>query len=243
MLYPYCKVLHMIIIVHYILFMFFRPQQHGFNNIMSDVAHINNLQREADAEIGDEWQSLDINFQISSVLPSSATPFSTQRQAEAEIGDEWEGVSYHDFELPPSSAPNFRMPHAVADGLMSVVRSSIECSICTETFNKGILCQDYLIQLNKPVQYMCGCQICTHCYRENLCCSPHKMYGSTFPQMKNIASDLANCLEFENSGSFNLEDMKHDDRPLKNAYVRTQLQDIMNGRQVIDIPTLQPGRL
>ena len=203
--------------------MFYRPNR--FNNIMSDVAHINNLQREADAEIGDEWQSLDINFQISSVLPSSATYFRTQRQADAEIGDEWEGAnvdSYHDFHLPsvpPSSAPNFRMPQAVADRLMSVVRSSIECSICTETFNKGILCQDYLIQLNKPVQYMCGCQICTQCYRENLCCSPHKMYGSTFPQMKNIASDLANCLEFENLGSLNLEVMKHDDHSLKNAYV------------------------
>ncbi|XP_045081827.1 uncharacterized protein LOC123492750 [Coregonus clupeaformis] len=93
--------------------------------------------------------------------------------------------------------------------LLDIVRQSILCSGCNNTFNRAVICHDYLIQLNRPIQCACGCVLCTLCYRGQGGCHFHKV-SSKRGLVNATVNTLASCPDLESLGVWDLELDIHD---------------------------------
>ncbi|XP_034146530.1 uncharacterized protein LOC117592742 isoform X2 [Esox lucius] len=110
--------------------------------------------------------------------------------------------------------------------MLAMVKQLILCSSCNKTFNRSVICQKYLIQLNKPIQCACGCVICTLCYREQHGCHMHSIL-STQGAVNVTASTLASCPSLEHVGDWDLE-LNPDDRFKTDSEMNGYVQEIMN---------------
>jgi len=126
------------------------------------------------------------------------------------------------------------------DTLLAMVKQSILCSNCKKTFDRAVICEDFLIQLNRPVQCACGCVTCTLCYRELRGCRVHNM-SYTHGQVNTTANRLAGCSDLENIGEWDLE-LKTDDNFMTDEEVDGHVQQLMNETQVPSVTRLREGR-
>ncbi|XP_028974609.1 uncharacterized protein LOC114835055 [Esox lucius] len=110
--------------------------------------------------------------------------------------------------------------------MLAMVKQLILCSSCNKTFNRSVICQKYLIQLNKPIQCACGCVICTLCYSEQHGCHMHSIL-STQGAVNVTASTLASCPSLEHVGDWDLE-LNPDDRFKTDSEMNGYVQEIMN---------------
>lgn len=103
----------------------------------------------------------------------------------------------------------------------------IRCSFCTNVFNRTLVCQGYLLQLNRPIQCACGCVLCTVCYRTHRGCAHHNLLSAHGP-VNVTANRLASCPELQSEGTWDLE---RDDSDLflreteTHDFVRTLVTD------------------
>ncbi|KAK2814716.1 hypothetical protein Q5P01_000550 [Channa striata] len=79
----------------------------------------------------------------------------------------------------------------------------ITCVACSRVFNRVAVCQGYLLQLNRPVQCLCGCVICTLCYRTHRGCLKHSVSSAHGP-VNATARYLAECPQLESVGTWDL---------------------------------------
>ncbi|KAK2832711.1 hypothetical protein Q5P01_016600 [Channa striata] len=79
----------------------------------------------------------------------------------------------------------------------------ITCVACSRVFNRAAVCHGYLLQLNRPVQCLCGCVICTLCYRTHRGCLKHSVSSAHGP-VNATASYLAECPQLESVGTWDL---------------------------------------
>lgn len=122
--------------------------------------------------------------------------------------------------------------------LMAIVKEAIRCSACSNIFNRAVICHEYLIQLNRPIQCACGCVICTLCYHDQKGCHVHNVLSSRAP-VNATANNLASCPDLKTFGDWDL--VLNGDDPFKtevNAYV----EQITNGAQSPGFQELQSGR-
>lgn len=94
--------------------------------------------------------------------------------------------------------------------LLAKMERMILCSACKSTFNWAVICNDYLIQLNRPIQCACGCVLCTLCYRKQAGCREHNV-SSKRATLNTTANNLASCPEVEHLGEWDL-DINSDDQ-------------------------------
>ncbi|KAK7878280.1 hypothetical protein WMY93_031099 [Mugilogobius chulae] len=59
--------------------------------------------------------------------------------------------------------------------LYGVLQTLVHCQLCKKVFNRTVICKEFLIQLNRPIQCLCGCVICSLCYWGHFGCSVHKL--------------------------------------------------------------------
>jgi hypothetical protein len=161
------------------------------------------------------------------------------------------------FPTPPQSeaagtyeelAPDPSLQHLDSDGdpvlsiamISPLMQKLIICSACTTTFNRAVICNTYLIQLNRPIQCACGCVLCTLCYSQQRGCSLHNM-SSTRAPVSTTASTLANCPALEHLGAWDLE-LNIGDMFKTDNEVNVHVQLLMNKEQSPDMDTLRPGR-
>ncbi|KAJ8009854.1 hypothetical protein DPEC_G00068510 [Dallia pectoralis] len=171
---------------------------------------------------------------VSSILPSSSDNsdrvlLSTERTIQGNA--DFENVCDYIFQQnqsvqplegqphPPEmpEVPRHTQPHedqvdsqGPVNTLFELVQKLISCSVCNNTFNRTFVCEDYLIQLNRPIQCACCCVLCSLCYREQKGCRTHKIV-STRAVVNATASILASCPDMEKVGEWDLEldDMDH----------------------------------
>ncbi|XP_036066914.1 uncharacterized protein LOC118598360 [Oryzias melastigma] len=92
-----------------------------------------------------------------------------------------------------------------SDGIpLSTVENLITCPACSRVFNRAPVCQEYLLQLNRPVQCLCGCVLCTICYREQGGCQRHGVI-SKHGAVNYTANVLADLPEMESVGVWDLK--------------------------------------
>ncbi|KAM9398679.1 uncharacterized protein ACWYII_031232 [Salvelinus alpinus] len=159
------------------------------------------------------------------------------------------------FPTPPQSeaagtyeelAPDPSLQHLDSDGdpvlsiamISPLMQKLIICSACTTTFNRAVICNTYLIQLNRPIQCACGCVLCTLCYSQQRGCSLHNM-SSTRAPVSTTASTLANCPALEHLGAWDLE-LNIGDMFKTDNEVNVHVQLLMNKEQSPDMDTLRP---
>lgn len=59
--------------------------------------------------------------------------------------------------------------------ILEIVSKAVKCTVCQCPFNATVLCVDYTIKLNRPLQCACGCVICSACYTKHKGCAIHKV--------------------------------------------------------------------
>ncbi|KAK2821073.1 hypothetical protein Q5P01_024032 [Channa striata] len=79
----------------------------------------------------------------------------------------------------------------------------ITCVACSRVFNRVVVCHGYLLQLNRPVQCLCGCVICTLCYRTHRGCLKHSVSSAHGP-VNATTRYLAECPQLESVGTWDL---------------------------------------
>ncbi|XP_041835355.1 uncharacterized protein LOC121636116 [Melanotaenia boesemani] len=90
-----------------------------------------------------------------------------------------------------------------------MIEESVKCSACAKTFNRAVIAHNYLIQLNRPIQCVCGCVICLTCYRTQRGCNLHQI-TSAHASVNTVVSELASCPSLEQLGEWDLEPDKQD---------------------------------
>ncbi|XP_055362714.1 uncharacterized protein LOC114850818 isoform X2 [Betta splendens] len=109
--------------------------------------------------------------------------------------------------------------------LLTMVKRSILCSVCKMIFNRAVICREYLIQLNRPVQCVCGCVICTLCYREQGGCRMHNVSSKQGP-ICTLVNAIASCPELEGLGDWDVK-LNLDDHFKTDDQVNRHVQQIM----------------
>ena len=123
--------------------------------------------------------------------------------------------------------------------LLDKVKLLVSCSTCGKIFNRTVVCHEYQIQLNRPVQCACGCVICTLCYREQEGCHVHVV--SKNGTVNSTASTLASCSDLEHIGVWDIELDIRDQFKTEDA-INSHVQGIMNGPDAPDMTTLKNGK-
>ncbi|XP_078797131.1 uncharacterized protein LOC144994583 [Oryzias latipes] len=94
------------------------------------------------------------------------------------------------------------------DGIPGVSLSTLEdlitCPSCRRVFNRAPVCCGYLLQLNRPVQCLCGCVLCTLCIRAQGGCRKHWVVSEN-GMVNATANALADMPEMEAVGAWELE--------------------------------------
>ncbi|XP_078807016.1 uncharacterized protein LOC144996400 [Oryzias latipes] len=94
------------------------------------------------------------------------------------------------------------------DGIPSVPLSTLEgfvtCQSCSRVFNRAPVCRGYLLQLNRPMQCLCGCVLCTLCFRAQGGCRKHWVI-SEHGTVNATANALADMPGMEAVGVWDLE--------------------------------------
>ncbi|KAJ7983588.1 hypothetical protein DPEC_G00376130 [Dallia pectoralis] len=152
----------------------------------------------------------------------------------------------HPPEMP--EVPRHTQPHedqvdsqGPVNTLFELVQKLISCSVCNNTFNRTFVCEDYLIQLNRPIQCACCCVLCSLCYREQKGCRTHKIVSAR-AVVNATASILASCPDMERVGEWDLEldDMDHFKTE---ADINRHVQQLMTGERTPGIEALRSGSL
>lgn len=163
-------------------------------------------------------------------LQSQGPLFSTPPRSEA-------AVTYEELEPDPS------LQHLDSDGTTvlssAMVKQLIICSTCRTTFNRAVICEAYLIQLNRPIQCACGCVLCTLCYSKHRGCHLHNVI-STKALVSTTASTLANCPALEHVGVWDLV-LDEGDMFRTDNGSDDQVQLLMNEAQFPEVDTLRSG--
>lgn len=113
--------------------------------------------------------------------------------------------------------------HPYVSTVLSTIKQLITCSACTSVFNRGVICYQYQIQLNQPIQCACGCVLCTMCYREHVGCRAHGLISKR-ALVNTAVSTLASSAELETVGKWALE---YDIDDLCKVSTHTYVQSIM----------------
>ncbi|CAI5657544.1 unnamed protein product, partial [Oreochromis niloticus] len=121
--------------------------------------------------------------------------------------------------------------------ILEIVSKAVKCTACQCTFNATVLCVDYAIKLNRPLQCACGCVICSVCYTKYKGCAIHKVQSrrATVNVTVNQLASMADAkwdLELDQTAAFRTEGDKgvqtimhlHSSAPtvdeLRNAFER-----------------------
>lgn len=94
--------------------------------------------------------------------------------------------------------------------ILEIVSKAVKCTVCQCTFNASVICSNYTIKLNRPIQCACGCVICLMCYTKDRGCRTHKL-SSHRATVNVTANQLANAtdvkwdLELDNTAVFRAE--------------------------------------
>lgn len=78
--------------------------------------------------------------------------------------------------------------------ILEIVSRAVKCAACQCTFNASVLCSNYTIKLNRPIQCACGCVICSMCYTKDQGCLTHKV-NSRRATVNVTANQLANAAD------------------------------------------------
>ncbi|XP_023820332.1 uncharacterized protein LOC111948983 [Oryzias latipes] len=94
------------------------------------------------------------------------------------------------------------------DGIPGISLSKLEdlitCPSCKRIFNRAPVCHKYFLGLNRPVQCLCGCVLCTLCFRAQGGCREHRV-ASEHETVNATANALADLPEMEGVGVWDLE--------------------------------------
>ncbi|KAI4822176.1 hypothetical protein KUCAC02_007735 [Chaenocephalus aceratus] len=120
---------------------------------------------------------------------------------------------------------------------MATVRRSVLCSSCEKTFNRSVICNEYLIQLNRPIQCVCGCVLCTLCYREQEGCRAHNVSSQRGTVITTVSA-LASCPELENQGDWDLL-LEPNDQFKTEREVNGDVRLVTNEEQAPDLEKLK----
>lgn len=94
--------------------------------------------------------------------------------------------------------------------ILEIVSKAVKCTVCQCTFNASVICSNYTIKLNRPIQCACGCVICLMCYTKDRGCRTHKLsshratVNATANQLAN-ATDVKWDLELDDTAVFRAE--------------------------------------
>ncbi|XP_029529896.2 uncharacterized protein LOC115137711 isoform X1 [Oncorhynchus nerka] len=181
-------------------------------------------------------QTVDIHgFNVCKLKPvtslqSQRTLFPTPPQSEA-------AVTYEE-PVPGPSRYNLDSDGATVSSIamiIPVVKQLTICGTCKKKkFNRAFICNNYSIQLNRPMQCAGGCPLC---YSEQSGCRLHNM-SSTRAAVSTTANTLANCPALENVGDWDLE-LNIDDMFKTDKEVNVHLQLIMNEEQSPGVDSLK----
>lgn len=120
----------------------------------------------------------------------------------------------------PESEHALLIPHTMLIDLVT-------CPTCNQVFNRTPVCQGYLLGLNRPVQCLCGCVLCTLCYRTQGGCQAHSVCSSR-GAVNTTASVIADHPELTSVGTWDLERHQRDRFMSKNeinGYVEEMMAD------------------
>lgn len=103
---------------------------------------------------------------------------------------------------PPPPPPNVNEHPKLDDGahcqflraILEIVSRAVRCAVCQCTFNANVICSNYTIKLNRPIQCACGCVICYMCYTKDRGCRTHKL-NSHRATVNVTANQLANATD------------------------------------------------
>lgn len=112
--------------------------------------------------------------------------------------------------------------------ILEIVSKSIKCTVCQCTFNASVLCNNYAIKLNRPIQCACGCVICSMCYSKDEGCLTHKVKSRratvnvTANQLANAADvkwdlELDKTADFRTECDYGVQSILHLDRAVPTA--------------------------
>lgn len=125
------------------------------------------------------------------------------------------------------------------ESLLDMLQRYITCSVCKTSFNRTPISGEYLIQLNRPIQCLCGCVLCTICYKDKQSCSVHGLV-SYHGTVNTIVSNLANCCHLEKEDQWDLRRNCSDSFKTE-AQVNHYVREIMNNQESPDCEELKSG--
>lgn len=150
-----------------------------------------------------------------------------------------ETVSYPQV-IPAYSRPSLENQDAEVKAtgtLLTTVKEAIRCRACNNIFNRAFICHDYLIQLNRPIQCVCGCVLCTLCYQDQNGCRVHSIVSTRGP-VNATANNLACLPDLKHLGNWDLQINTGDS--FKTA-ANLCVQQMMMGAQRPELKDLQNG--
>ncbi|KAM9471320.1 uncharacterized protein ACWYII_007194 [Salvelinus alpinus] len=212
------------------------PQQPA-SQVLQQEARVLHPQQPASQVPETPQQTVDIRgFNVCKPKPvtslqSQRTLFPTPPQSEA-------AVTYEES-VPGPSRYNLYSDGATVSSIamiIPVMKQLIICATCIKKFNRAFICNNYLIQLNRPVQCAWGCVLCRLCYSEQSGCRLHNI-SSTRAALSTTANTLANFPALENVGDWDLE-LNIDDKFKTDKEVNVHVQLIMNEEQSSGVDTL-----
>lgn len=167
-------------------------------------------------------------------LQSQRTVFPTPPQPEAAVTNEEAepDPSRYNLDRDRATVPSIAM-------LLPLVKQLIICATCKTTFNRAFICNNYLIQLNRPMHCACGCVLCTLCYSGQGGCRLHNIL-SRRAAVSIPVNALANCPALDTVGDWDLE-LNIDDMFKTDNEVNVHVQLIMNAEQSSGVGTLKTG--
>ena len=189
--------------------------------------HQQHASHQPQRQAGKKPQQCDVNDYRAHNLKLQQQSFITPSQSEVVIS------------TPTTQVPNLTVT-STNNTLLALVKQSILCSSCDKIFDRAVICEDFLIQLNRPIQCECGCVTCTLCTREQRSCRVHTK-SSTHGQVNTTASRLAGCPDLENLGEWDLE-LDVSDNFKTDDDVDSHVQQLLNETSVPGVTRLREGR-
>ncbi|KAK2812876.1 hypothetical protein Q5P01_000953 [Channa striata] len=180
-----------------------QAQDYRHGGIQTPPAHARKLQREDAPRVQEQQQRQQKQHQQQDQQQEKQEQKQQQQQEQEQKQQQQQEQKHH-----TSTDPRVKEDESVAGSREQCLSSTqliglITCVACSRVFNRAAVCHGYLLQLNRPVQCLCGCVICTLCYRTHRGCLKHSVSSAHGP-VNATASYLAECPQLESVGTWDL---------------------------------------
>ncbi|KAK2825785.1 hypothetical protein Q5P01_019999 [Channa striata] len=182
-------------------------QDYRHSGIQTPPAHSRKLQREDAPRVQEQQQRKQKQHQQQDQQQEEQEQEQKQQQQQEQ---EQKQQQQQEQKHHTSADPRVEEDESVAGsreqcaGLSSTqLIGLITCVACSRVFNRAAVCHGYLLQLNRPVQCLCSCVICTLCYWTHRGCLKHSVSSAHGP-VNTTASYLAECPQLESVGTWDL---------------------------------------